>query len=100
MRSREERASLLTFGIFAEIWMRKKHTAVVVRRVNGPRKLRVRVGLRPHIVFVVLILVGAVIAFWINMRFEKAESVYLLYRATHPGAAVPKIDWLTGKVWR
>lgn len=80
--------------------MRKKHIGVVVRRVNGPRKSRVRVGLRPHIVFVALIFVCAIIAFWINARFEKAEAIYLTYRAQHPGEAVPKIDWLTGRVWR
>lgn len=70
--------------------MRKKHTGVIVRRVNGPRKLRVRVGLRPHIVFVALILVCAIIVFWVNTRFEKAEAIYLAYRAQHPGKRFPR----------
>jgi len=48
--------------------------------------------------------VGAAgLSLWIEDRYRKAEDTYRFYLSHHPlkpGERPPKIDWLTGKVWR
>jgi hypothetical protein len=43
------------------------------RRINGPRRSRVRLGPRPLIFFVALIVISAVIGMKINAGIEDAE---------------------------
>jgi hypothetical protein len=82
--------------------MSKRIARAVVRRVNGPRKLRFRMGPRAPLLFVVIVLLSAGLAIWLNDRFERAEAAYQHYRAGHPyrpDEKPPKVDWLTGRVW-
>ena len=67
------------------------------------RSAKARIG--PYaVLFFIMVTVGAAgLSLWIEDRYRKAEDAYRLYVADHPlkpGERPPKIDWLTGKVWR
>ena len=83
--------------------MRKKLAKAVVRRVNGPRKSTAHhIRIRAPLTFLAIVLVSAVMAFWLNDRYQKTETIYRAYRQSHPlkaGEKPPRVDWLTGRVW-
>jgi hypothetical protein len=60
-------------------------------------------GLYAALFFVALIVAAAALSLWIEDGYHKADKAYRLYIAQHPlkpGEKPPKVDWLTGKVWR
>lgn len=62
-------------------------------------------GIAPYaaLFFVAMIVAVAGLSLWIEDRYHKADSAYRLYIAGHPlkpGEKPPKVDWLTGRIWR
>jgi hypothetical protein len=62
-------------------------------------------GLRPGaaLFFIAVIVATAGLSLWIEDRYRKADDAYRLYLVQHPlkpGEKPPKVDWLTGRVWR
>ena len=73
------------------------------RERRGRRNAKARVGPYAALFFIAVIMAAAGLSLWIEDRYRKAEEAYRLYVADHPlkpGERPPKIDWLTGKVWR
>lgn len=64
--------------------MRNKLARIYVRRVTGPRKSAVRLTYCPPFFFVMLIILSAILGFWLNKRIERAEIAHHLYEADHP----------------
>ena len=73
------------------------------RERSARRNARTRVSPYAVLFFIVVIVGAAGLSLWIEDRYRKAEDAYRLYVADHPlkpGERPPKLDWLTGKVWR
>lgn len=73
----------------------------IIRRTKG--KARNNARTRAVLFFVALAAATAGLSLWIEDRYHHAETAYRLYVADHPlkpAEKPPKIDWLTGKVWR
>lgn len=58
--------------------MRRKVHLVSVRRLTGPRKTALKVGLRAPAVYLILILVGGIAGLWLNDKVEKLEHEHAL----------------------
>jgi hypothetical protein len=67
------------------------------------RSVKARIGPYAVLFFIVVTVGAAGLSLWIEDRYRKAEDAYRFYLSHHPlkpGERPPKIDWLTGKVWR
>ena len=53
--------------------MGKKIHHVIVRRLTGPRKTALKIGLRAQAFYLIVILVGGIAGLWLNDKFEKLE---------------------------
>jgi len=49
-----------------------------MRRLTGPRKTALKVGLRAPAVYLIVILVGGIVGLWLNDKFEKLEHEHAL----------------------
>jgi hypothetical protein len=76
---------------------------MVSRENRARRNAKTRVGPYAALFFIAVIVGAAGLSLWIEDRYRKAEDAYRLTVVDHPlkrGERPPKIDWLTGKVWR
>lgn len=67
------------------------------------RNAKGRVGAYAALFFIVVTVGAAALSLWMEDRYRRAEDAYRLYLAHHPlkpGETPPKVDWLTGTVWR
>ena len=81
--------------------MRRIFQSFTIRRARR----KAGTGLRPvpALFFIAVIVATAGLSLWIEDRYRKADDAYRLYLAQHPlkpGEKPPKVDWLTGRVWR
>jgi len=53
--------------------MRNKLARIYMRRVDGPRRSKIRLTLRPPVLFVLLGLISAALGLWLNDQIKKAE---------------------------
>jgi hypothetical protein len=62
--------------------MPNKNVRVYKRRLNGPRKPKVRITLRLPLFFVILAIFSAALGIWLNERFNEAPSMHRLFHAS------------------
>jgi hypothetical protein len=74
-----------------------------IRRVLGRNNARTGMRLYAALFFIVLIVGTASLSIWIEDRYHRADAAYRLYLVHHPlkpGEKPPRVDWLTGRIWR
>jgi hypothetical protein len=72
-------------------------------RQTNRRRAKTHVGPYTVLFFVGLTLGVAALSMWLEDRYHDAEAAYRLYITQHPlkpGEKPPRVDWLTGKIWR
>lgn len=81
--------------------MRRILQNFTIRRTRRKARAAPRPG--AALFFIAVIVATAGLSLWIEDRYRKADDAYRLYLAQHPlkpGEKPPKVDWLTGRVWR
>ena len=65
-------------------YMRRKVQRVSVRRLTGPKKTALKIGLRAPAFYIILIFVGSVAGLWLNGKIERLEREHAFHLLLHP----------------